>query len=99
MQKLMDYDYPGNVRELQNILERAVIMEFGNSLTLDFMPGVNTAFRHTKTINPDGSLEELEKEHIKRVIQQVDYNKSHAARILGIARKTLREKMQKYNLS
>jgi DNA-binding protein Fis len=48
--------------------------------------------------NPDGTLEDLEKEHIKRIIQQVDYNKSRAARILGIARKTLREKMQKYNL-
>jgi DNA-binding NtrC family response regulator len=52
-----------------------------------------------KYINKANKLEEeLEKEYIKRVIQQVNYNKSHASRILGIARKTLREKMQKYDL-
>jgi transcriptional regulator with GAF, ATPase, and Fis domain len=98
MKKLSEYDFPGNVRELQNIMERAVIMEYGNSLSLDFIPGVNTSLRIKNMNNPDGTLEDLEKEHIKRIIQQVDYNKSRAARILGIARKTLREKMQKYNL-
>ncbi|MBC8182121.1 sigma-54-dependent Fis family transcriptional regulator [candidate division KSB1 bacterium] len=99
MKKLSEYDFPGNVRELQNIMERAVIMEYGDSLSLDFIPGVNTDLRIKNMNNPDGTLEDLEKEHIKIVIQQVDYNKSQAARILGIARKTLREKMQKYNLN
>jgi len=99
MDKLVGYDFPGNVRELQNIIERAVIMEYGDSLSLDFMPGLNSTFRNTKSADPNGTLEDLEKVHIKRVIQQVNYNKSQAARILGIARKTLREKMHKYNLN
>jgi two-component system response regulator HydG len=49
--------------------------------------------------NSQGSLEFLEKGHIKKVMQQVSGNKSEAARILGIARKTLREKLQKYQLN
>ncbi|MDZ7262942.1 MAG: hypothetical protein ONB16_00065 [candidate division KSB1 bacterium] len=44
------------------------------------------------------TLETLEKEYIKKVMQQVNFNKSQAARILGIARKTLREKMQRYGM-
>ena len=74
-------------------------MEYGDSLSLDFMPGLNSTFRNTKSADPNGTLEDLEKVHINRVIQQVNYNKSQAARILGIARKTLREKMHKYNLN
>ena len=40
----------------------------------------------------------MERDHIKKILEQANYNKTHAARLLGIARKTLREKMQKYNL-
>ena len=99
MEKLVGYDFPGNVRELQNIIERAVIMEQRDSLFLDFFSGMNALPRNSKSTDSNGTLEDLEKEHIRRVIQQVNYNKSQAARILGIARKTLREKMQKYNLN
>jgi len=44
-------------------------------------------------------LADLEKEHIKKVLKQVNFNKSQAAKILGIARKTLREKIQRYGLN
>ncbi|UCE07179.1 MAG: sigma-54-dependent Fis family transcriptional regulator, partial [bacterium] len=97
--RLMQYDFPGNIRELQNLIERAVIMEPGNELTLDFIPISPLTAKIPQSQDSTGTLEQLEKEHIKRVIQQVNYNKSQAARILGIARKTLREKMQKYDLS
>ena len=63
------------------------------------MHGLNSTLRNPKSADPNGTLKDLEKVHIKRVIRQVNYNKSQAARILGIARKTLREKMQKYNLN
>jgi len=98
LERLVQYDFPGNIRELQNLLERAVIMEQGNKLTLDFIPISLSTAKNSLQQDSNGTLEDLEKEHIKRVIQQVNYNKSHAARILGIARKTLREKMQKYGL-
>lgn len=98
LERLMQYDFPGNIRELQNLIERAVIMEQENSSILDFIPISQLSANVIQPQDSKGTLEELEREHIKRVIQQVNFNKSQAARILGIARKTLREKMQKYGL-
>ena len=98
MARLIEYDFPGNIRELQNIIERAVIMEQGDKLSIDFIPKNNHRYQQRDNLASDGSLMNLEKEHIKRVLNQVNFNKSQAARILGIARKTLREKIQKYNL-
>jgi len=98
LERLMQNYFPGNIRELQNLIERAVIMEQEQELTLDFIPISLFAAKNHLPQDSNGTLEELEREYIKRVIQQVNYNKSHAARILGIARKTLREKMQKYGL-
>ena len=98
LDRLIHHSFPGNIRELQNLIERAVIMEQGDELSLDFIPIAPLSMKSSIPQNSNGTLEELEKEYIKRVIQQVNYNKSHASRILGIARKTLREKMQKYDL-
>ncbi len=98
MIQLAEYAFPGNVREFQNLIERAVIMEQGDELALDFLPKSSFQIPHSESQDSNGTLEELEKEHIERVIKQVNYNKSRAARILGIARKTLREKMQRYGL-
>ena len=98
MARLLEFDFPGNIRELQNIIERAVIMEHGDKLALDFISTSRENAHKNHNTDSNGSLEELEKEHITKVIKQVNYNKSQAARILGIARKTLREKLQKYGL-
>lgn len=99
LQQLMNYPFPGNIRELQNMIERAVIMEKGEELSLDFIDAfVQLSAGNMKSPLQGSSLEELERSHIERVMQQVNYNKSQAARILGIARKTLREKMRKYSL-
>ena len=96
--KLMLYDFPGNVRELQNIIEKALILEQSDQLTLDFLPFSPIQTGKYLTYNSNCTLENLERNYIKKVIEQVNYNKSQAARILGIARKTLREKMQKYGI-
>jgi len=98
LERLLHYDFPGNIRELQNVIERAVIMEQNEKLTLDSIPLTPLVSSISLPGDPNETLEELEKEHIKRVIRQVNYNKSRAARILGIARKTLRQKMAKYGL-
>jgi transcriptional regulator with PAS, ATPase and Fis domain len=98
LRKLMRYDFPGNVRELKNIIERAVILAHDGHLSLDFLPQLSN---HTqpKLSHPSNiTLENLEKDYIKTVLEQAQYNKTKAARILGIARKTLREKMAKYQI-
>jgi len=94
---MLRYEFPGNVRELQNIIERAVIMEKGHKISLDLIPS-GREMKTAPTPVPDLSLDQVEKKHIKSVMKQVGNNKSAAARMLGIARKTLREKIQKYNI-
>ncbi|OQX94427.1 hypothetical protein B6I21_09475 [candidate division KSB1 bacterium 4572_119] len=77
--RLMEYEFPGNIRELQNIIERAVIMEQSCKLTIDFMPSSDRKKEMGFSINSEGSLVDLEKEHIKKVLEDVNFNKSHAA--------------------
>lgn len=99
-QKLLSHPFPGNIRELQNIIERAVIMEKSHQLTLDFLqiPTVRPSNSFAVQTGDQNTLEELEKLHIEEVLKSVYYNKSRAAKILGIARKTLREKIQRYHI-
>ena len=97
---LMNFKFCGNIRELRNILERAVIMEHGDKISLTHMPAhPGHPVESVQKAHSKISLEELEKQHIQSVLKQVNNNKSAAARMLGIARKTLREKIQKYHLS
>jgi transcriptional regulator with GAF, ATPase, and Fis domain len=97
-QKLITYPFPGNIRELQNIIERAVIMEKSERLTLDFLqlPTVRPSSSYPVDASEKNTLGELEKQHIEEILKSVYFNKSRAAKILGIARKTLREKIQRY---
>lgn len=101
-EKLLKHNFPGNIRELQNIIERAVIMERSETLTLEFLSspsGSEAPIQNESIQNQKRTLEELEKQHIEAILHKVNFNKSHAAKILGIARKTLREKIQKYQIS
>jgi len=98
MQRLLDYDYPGNVRELKNIMERAVILERGRSLTLRLVPLSQAEGRALFAGSERLTLEELERRYIEQVMRAAGHNKSQAARILGIARKTLRQKLAKYHI-
>ncbi len=99
MQRLMDYDYPGNVRELKHIIERAVILARGSSLTLSLVPLSQAEGRALLGGSVRLTLEELERRYIEQVMRTVGHNKSHAARTLGIARKTLRQKLAKYGIA
>jgi two-component system response regulator HydG len=90
---LRRYDWPGNVRELENLIQRVTVMTEGPEVTLSDLPE-HMRFALASHTNLHRTLAVVEREHIERVLQSVDDNKSEAARILGITRKTLREKLK-----
>jgi len=103
----MDYDWPGNVREIKNVVERCVVLTQDDVVTPDSIPN---RILQGKTIYPVGSgedsqiiqipvgtsLEEVERRLIDRTLSSVDNNKTEAAKILGFSRKTLHNKLDKY---
>ena len=101
--RMMAYDWPGNVRELENVVERSLILHAG-ARSLPFEPtgaGDATAPRPGSDLvergRSDGwTLEELEREYILRVLDLQGWHQGHAARRLGINRRTLYRKLRKY---
>jgi DNA-binding NtrC family response regulator len=100
MNLLTSYDWPGNVRELENAIERALILEDGDTLLPRCFPwiGGQKQGKALLTSSTDYSLEEMEKEHIRRVLDKTNGHRGQAATLLGIDRKTLYTKVRKYQL-
>jgi DNA-binding NtrC family response regulator len=92
------YQWPGNVRELENIIERAVILCDSERITAEDIAIPEMALQKDNGSQPP-SLEELEKEHILKVLRETNGNQSRASQVLGIDRKTLYHKVRKYGLS
>ena len=94
LEVLKNYDWPGNVRELENVVQRLVLMTEGDIIDVPDLPSLMrfTALRKTGLHR---TLEEVETEHIRNILASVDGNRSQAAAILRIDRKTLREKLKK----
>ncbi len=97
------YAWPGNVRELANAIRRAVALSEGPSLRIyDLPPHIIQEATPSYEIEPAPSgvllLEEVEKEHILKVLDMTDGNRSEAAQILGIHRDTLLRKLKKYGV-
>jgi len=91
---LSEYQFPGNVRELANTLERAVIVSSGNRIGLEDLPEpILAAARVQRRRAQPPTLAEVEAEHITEVLAIAEGNKTEAARILGISRKNLYEKL------
>jgi DNA-binding NtrC family response regulator len=91
---LCSYEWPGNVRELRNVIERAAIICESGYVAADHLVLPN---RPTSGENPM-TLSEVERTHIRRVLQLTDGNRTRAARILGMARSTLNEKIKAFDL-
>jgi DNA-binding NtrC family response regulator len=89
------YDFPGNVRELKNMLERAAIFAPGQEIGADLFPAHlgGREKKETKT-----TLQEMERQYIAEVLDYTRGKKTRAAQILGISRKTLLEKRKRYHL-
>ena len=103
-QKLLAYNWPGNVRELQNTIERAVALTRFELIAVDDLPEkvASYARSHVLVAGEDPSelvpLEEVEKRYILRVVESVGGNRSMASRVLGLDRKTLRRKLERYGV-
>ncbi len=96
---LLSYRWPGNVRELRNLIERVVLLEEGHELDVDLLPAEVAGRR----LAPDRSialptLAQIEADHIAEVLRLTAGNKSRAARILGISRQGLIEKLRRSRL-
>jgi DNA-binding NtrC family response regulator len=96
---LQTYDYPGNTRELANIVERAVIVAEGKRLEADDLPpGLTAAISAQQRKEKPQSLAQLEAAYIAETLAATGGNKTECARILGISRKNLYEKLARYEL-
>ena len=96
MARFMDYDWPGNVRELKNTINYAATMAVSDSIRLEDLPA---SLMEAK--GPEGEesmIEEAEKRLILRALRETGYNKKKAAAILNISRKTLYNKLKKYEI-
>jgi two-component system, NtrC family, response regulator AtoC len=100
---MMAYPWPGNVRELQNVIERAAILASGPVLGLDDLPpeirmiapGKSTTYT---LIGQDVTVADLERQHILAVLDQVGGNRTKAAELLGIPRRTLYRRLEEYGI-
>jgi DNA-binding NtrC family response regulator len=110
MDRLIAYDWPGNIRELRNVIERCMILENKERIELVDLPSeivgdgsevyTGTNRMSARNVIPLGSmtLEELEREAICQALEKASHNQVKAARLLGISRDTLRYRMKKFSL-
>ncbi len=94
LQALCSYNWPGNVRELENLVQRLVVMSESERIDVSDLPS-HMRFSAGRNGGLHRTLAEVEAEHIRNVLASVGGNKSEAARILGIDRKTLRTKLER----
>ncbi len=94
---LLSYEWPGNVRELRNYIERAVVLGDGEVIQPEDLP-INVRKGLKVIAAPLEALDRVEEDHIIRVLRSTDWNKSEAAKILGITRQTLDNKIEKYKI-
>lgn len=97
--QLIKYDYPGNVRELENMVERAVVLARGDYITLEDLPGLMDG----ATVPAEGGIREtvgvMEKQMITEALIKAEWVQTKAASLLGISERMLRYKMKKYAIS
>ncbi len=99
LKSLAEYDYPGNVRELRNIIEQAVMASDGETIEITNLPEyLRSAARLMQSKQRKPSLAEIEAVYIREVLDFTRGNKTRSAEILGISRKNLYEKMRRYEI-
>jgi two-component system response regulator HydG len=104
MDLLMRHSWPGNIRELENVVERAVILLREDTITPAEFPGVIQAIDKDEyatmlDLTPGRSLKDVERQMIIRTLEEAEGNRTHAAEILGISRRTLQLKLKEYGIN
>ena len=97
MKYLIDYDWPGNVRELENAIERAVVLTKSKTISLDDINFLKPSSSNS-LISKNASLKDMEREHIKKILEDNNWNISNAANILGVSRSTLHRMIKRHHL-
>jgi DNA-binding NtrC family response regulator len=98
LNSLVRHDWPGNVRELENTMERLVVLSHGPYIEPPDLAFAGTILSPAATESNGSSLKDLERDHILLTLQRCGGHKSETAQALGIDRKTLREKLKRYNI-
>jgi two-component system response regulator PilR (NtrC family) len=112
MRALLAYDFPGNVRELENLLERATIMETKNVISLGSLPPNVTKFvtqeaaegGNYQELFPeegvflDTEMDRLEKIHLLKALEKTEGNRTEAAKLLNISLRSIRYRLQKHGI-
>ncbi|MBN1522152.1 MAG: sigma-54-dependent Fis family transcriptional regulator [Candidatus Aureabacteria bacterium] len=93
------YNFPGNVRELENIIKSSSAIETAHQITKKSLPKYFLNYFFEDSRQDLVSLQEMERRHIRTILEAVNKNKSHAAKILGISRPTLIKKLKEYGNS
>jgi two-component system response regulator HydG len=98
--KLMDYNWPGNVRELENCIERAVAMCGRGPILVEHLPTKIQSYQSERielditSVGEMITLEEMERRYVRQVLGSLGGNKTHAARVLGIDRRSLYRRLE-----
>jgi DNA-binding NtrC family response regulator len=100
---IVGYEWPGNVRQLQNVIERMAILADGERLELDDLPpvirGAASADAILQKLGTELTLADVEREHILAVLHRAGGNRSRAAKVLGLPRRTLYRRLDEYGLT
>jgi two-component system, NtrC family, response regulator len=100
LEQLKMHDWKGNIRELKNVMERAVILASGSQLTIENLPGELQNAEYIKLVNRSTlDLNSMEKMHIQRVLNHTRGNKAETAKLLNIGLTTLYRKIEEYDLN
>ncbi|MBT2162727.1 sigma-54-dependent transcriptional regulator [Zobellia barbeyronii] len=93
-----EYHWPGNLRELQNVIKRAVLLTTGDEVQMDALPREVLQPKEREATVENFSKSEFEKDRIIKALKKTNFNKSKAAKLLQVTRKTLYNKINHYNL-
>ena len=93
LKRLEEFPFPGNIRELENMIERAIVVGNGKKITLKDLP-----IAKSESSPAFESLDDIEKNHVEQILSKYNWNISATAKALKVDRVTLYNKIKKYNL-